>query len=115
MQHRTRSLAVILGLCAAPFAADSFFTASVTTSGFAHSLFASPAAAQSSAPSSLPGKPVRPLSETVRAFEQRGYVVRSAEDDGRMHEIEAITPDGRRIEAMVEAASGEVLIERPDD
>ena len=96
MLSRARSLTIILGICAAPFA--------------------SPAAAQTSAPAaSSPGKPVRPLSESVRAFEQRGYVVRSAEDDGRTHEVEAITPDGRRIEAIVEAATGEVLIERPDD
>lgn len=59
-------------------------------------------------------KPVRALSETVLSFEQRGYVVRNAEDEGRTHEIEAITPDGRRIEALVEAATGEVLTERPD-
>lgn len=57
----------------------------------------------------------RPLSETVRAFEQRGYDVRSAEDDGRTHEIEAVTPDGRRIEAEVEAATGEVLREYADN
>ncbi|MFE3838512.1 PepSY domain-containing protein [Pseudogemmobacter sonorensis] len=62
-----------------------------------------------------PLAPIRPLSETVRAFEARGYIVRSAEDDGRTHEIEAIAPDGRRIEAVVEAASGEVLTERNDD
>ncbi|NPD16823.1 PepSY domain-containing protein [Xinfangfangia sp. D13-10-4-6] len=60
-------------------------------------------------------KPIRPLSETVLAFEARGYVVRSAEDDGRTHEIEAINPQGRRIEALVEAATGEVLTERNDD
>lgn len=64
---------------------------------------------------SKPTPPLRPLSATVLAFEARGYVVRSAEDDGRTHEIEAITPDGRRIEALVEAASGEVLTERNDD
>lgn len=57
----------------------------------------------------------RPLSETVLSFEQRGYVVTSAEDDGRTHEIEAITPDGKRIDAVVEAATGEVLDERPDN
>lgn len=57
----------------------------------------------------------RPLSDTLRAFEQRGYDVRSAEDDGRTHEIEAITSDGRRIEALVDAATGEVLAEHPDD
>lgn len=60
-------------------------------------------------------QPPRPLSETLRAFEQRGYDVRSAEDDGRTHEIEAVAPDGRRIEALVEAATGEVLAEQPDD
>lgn len=63
---------------------------------------------------SLP-QPVRALSATVLDFEQRGYIVRSAEDDGRTHEVEAISPDGRRIEAIVEAATGEVLNERPDD
>ncbi|MFV0408262.1 MAG: PepSY domain-containing protein [Paracoccus sp. (in: a-proteobacteria)] len=57
----------------------------------------------------------RPLSETVISFEQRGYDIRSAENDGRSHEIEAITPDGRRIEAIVDAATGEVLSEHPDD
>ncbi len=62
-----------------------------------------------------PAATIRRLSETVLAFETRGYVVRSAEDDGRTHEIEAITPDGRRIEAQVEAATGEVLTERADD
>lgn len=62
-----------------------------------------------------PATPIRPLSETVLAFEARGYVVRSAEDDGRTHEIEAINPNGLRIEALVEAASGEVLTERNDD
>lgn len=61
-----------------------------------------------------PAAPVRALSETVLAFEARGYVVRDAEDNGRTHEIEAIAPDGRRIEALVEAASGEVLTERVD-
>ncbi|MDR5654187.1 PepSY domain-containing protein [Ruixingdingia sedimenti] len=60
-------------------------------------------------------KPVRPLSATVLDFESRGYVVRSAEDDGRTHDIEAITPQGARIEAIVEAATGEVLSERADD
>lgn len=57
----------------------------------------------------------RPLLETLRSFEQRGYDVRSAENDGRTYEIEAIAPDGRRIEALVEAATGEVLAEHPDD
>lgn len=57
----------------------------------------------------------RPLSETLRSFEQRGYDVRSAEEDGRTYEIEAIAPDGRHIEALVEAATGEVLAEHPDD
>ena len=57
----------------------------------------------------------RPLSETLRSFEQRGYDVRSAENDGRTYEIEAIAPDGRRIEALVEAAIGEVLAEHPDE
>lgn len=57
----------------------------------------------------------RPLSETVISFEQRGYDVRSAENDGRSHEIEAISPDGRRIEAIVDAATGEVLSEHPED
>lgn len=60
-------------------------------------------------------KPVRPLSATVLDFESRGYVVRSAEDDGRTHEVEAISPQGARIEAIVEAATGEVLSERADD
>ncbi|MBD9527754.1 PepSY domain-containing protein [Paracoccus sp. PAR01] len=59
--------------------------------------------------------PIRPLSASVTDFERRGYIVRSAEDDGRTHEIEAIAPDGRRIEAVIEAATGEVLTERPDD
>lgn len=57
----------------------------------------------------------RPLSQTVISFEQRGYDVRSAENDGRSHEVEAITPDGQRIEAIVDAATGEVLSEHPDD
>lgn len=57
----------------------------------------------------------RPLSETVMSFEQRGYDVRSAEDDGRSHEVEAVSPDGRRIEAIVDAVTGEVLSEHPDD
>lgn len=56
-----------------------------------------------------------PLSTTVRSFEQRGYDVRSAEDDGRTHEVEAVTPQGQRIEAVVDAATGEVLSEHPDD
>lgn len=57
----------------------------------------------------------RPLSRTVLDFEGRGYLVRSVEDDGRTHDVEAITPDGRRIEALVDAATGEVLSERADD
>lgn len=57
----------------------------------------------------------RPLSRTVLDFEARGYVVRGADDDGRTHDVEAVTPDGRRIEALVDAATGEVLSERPDD
>ena len=68
-----------------------------------------------SVPFAAGAAPIRPLSASVSDFERRGYVVRSAEDDGRTHEIEAITPDGRRIEALVEAASGEVLTERNDD
>lgn len=57
----------------------------------------------------------RPLSRTVLDFEGRGYAVRSAEDDGRTHDVEAVAPDGRRIEALVDAATGEVLSERADD
>lgn len=57
----------------------------------------------------------RPLLETLRSFEQRGYDMRSAEDHGRTYEIEAIAPDGHRIETLVEAANGEVLAEHPDD
>lgn len=56
-----------------------------------------------------------PLSNTVLSFEQRGYVVKSAEDEGRTHEIEAVAPDGSRVEAVIEASSGEVLKERPDN
>lgn len=62
-----------------------------------------------------PAKSLRPLSQTVQSFEARNYIVRSAEDDGRTHEVEAITPDGRRIEALVDALTGEVLTERADD
>lgn len=68
-----------------------------------------------SSPAIAQQNPVRPLSETVLSFEERGYVVTSAEDDGRTHEIEAVTPDNKRIEAVVEAATGEVLEERPDN
>ncbi|MDP0927745.1 PepSY domain-containing protein [Paracoccus onubensis] len=68
-----------------------------------------------SSPAIAQQKPLRPLSETVLSFEKRGYVVTSAEDDGRTHEIEAIAPDNRRIEAVIEAATGEVLEERPDN
>jgi hypothetical protein len=115
MQPRTRSLTVTLGLCAAAFTANSFIPGSAFTGDVVLSRLASPAAAQQSEAAALPSRSVRRLSKTVIAFEQRGYVVRSAEDDGRTHEIEAITPDGRRIEAVVEAATGEVLIERADD
>lgn len=72
-------------------------------------------AALTAGPVSAQVATIRPLSASVGDFEKRGYVVRSAEDDGRTHEIEAIAPDGRRIEAVVEAATGEVLVERPDD
>lgn len=59
--------------------------------------------------------PAQPLSTSVRAFEARGYVVRSAENNGQTHEIEATAPNGRRIEAIVEAATGKVLSEQPDN
>ncbi|WP_170295297.1 PepSY domain-containing protein [Paracoccus aestuariivivens] len=72
-------------------------------------------AALTAGPVAAQGATIRPLSASVNDFERRGYIVRSAEDDGRTHEIEAITPDGRRIEAVVEAATGEVLTERADD
>ena len=80
-----------------------------------------PAGAKSDSPctgrrtSRLRDRTFRPLSASVLDFERRGHVVRSAEDDGRTHEIEATTRDGRRIEAIVEAATVEVLSERADD
>ena len=55
------------------------------------------------------------LSAIIQAFEARGYEVTSADVEGSRIEIEATKPDGARVEAIVERATGAVLDERADD
>lgn len=48
----------------------------------------------------------------TREFASRGYVVHNIEPAGGLYQVQAVHPDGRRIEAYVHALTGQVLHEK---
>ena len=56
-----------------------------------------------------------PLSAIIQTFEERGYQLTDIDVDADHIEIEGLDPNGTRIEARVDPATGEVLSESPED
>lgn len=50
-----------------------------------------------------------PLSEVARSIEAAGYRILEIDLDDGVWEVDAISPDGRQVEAYVDPATGEVL------
>ncbi|GMG81307.1 hypothetical protein LNKW23_05200 [Paralimibaculum aggregatum] len=66
-----------------------------------------PAAAQDGA------KPA--LSTVIAGLEADGYRVTEVDVDRDAIEVEAVTPDSRRVELRIDPATGKILSETPDD
>ena len=74
----------------------------------AAAFMAAPAAfAQTAAP--------QPLSTLIAGLEAKGYQVLDADLEGNWIEVDAITKDGRPVELIVDARSGEITHEGVDD
>lgn len=77
--------------------------------------FAAPATAQTETAQAPAAQAAPPLSEIIQGFEERGYRLTDIDIDSDVIEIEGLDPDGVRIEARVDPATGEVLSESPED
>lgn len=51
----------------------------------------------------------------LTALETQGYEILDVDTYGSQMEIEAIKPDGTRVELIVETATGKILSEQPED
>lgn len=63
----------------------------------------------------VPAQAAPPLSEIIRSFEERGYQLTDIDVDRDVIEVEGLDPNGDRIEARLDPATGEVLSETPED
>ena len=72
-------------------------------------------AAQTPPTEAAPAQAAPPLSEIILSFEERGYRLTDIDVDTDVIEVEGLDPNGARIEARVDPATGEVLSETPDD
>lgn len=55
------------------------------------------------------------LSEIIRGFEDRGYVITDVDVDSTEIDIEGRDPQGRKVEIEVDPATGTVRREKLDD
>ncbi|MFN4173466.1 MAG: PepSY domain-containing protein [Pseudorhodobacter sp.] len=78
--------------------------ARITAISVAAATFAAPALANAPA-----------LSDIIRSFEDRGYQITEIEVEAHRIEIEALDPNGQKVEIDVDRASGETLRERSDN
>ena len=89
--------------------------ATVVLTALATAAMAQPDATQAPPTEAAPAQAAPPLSEIIRSFEERGYRLTDIDVDADRIEVEGLDPNGARIEARVDPATGEVLSESADD
>lgn len=57
----------------------------------------------------------QPLSALIAGLEAKGYQILDADLEGSWMEVDAITKDGRPVELIVDARTGEITHEGVDD
>lgn len=65
------------------------------------------ASAQTAAP--------QPMSSLIAGLEAKGYQIFDADLEGSWMDVDAISKDGRRVELIVDARTGEITHEGVDD
>ncbi len=55
------------------------------------------------------------LSEIIKGFEDRGYQITDIEVETSRIEIDALNPDGQKVDIDVDRMTGDVMNERRDD
>ena len=55
------------------------------------------------------------FSALLAKIESQGYAITSAEREGQQIEVEAITAGGQSVELRIDATTGDILQEQPDD
>jgi hypothetical protein len=61
------------------------------------------------------GAQEKPMGEVIADLETKGYKIREMERDHGCYEVEAIDPQGMRVEVDIHPVTGETLNSRRDD